>query len=91
MVGYHNFKLINKTTDNFFKVSVVNSRFEYLFIFRFSINIIYGWNERISGTHAFNPGTGNDVFFADKGFKFHTGMNLNDGQRIDLEDNNNIL
>jgi hypothetical protein len=50
-----------------------------------------GWNEPISGTHAFNPGTGNDVFFADDGFKFHTGMNLNDGQRIDLEDNNNIL
>lgn len=50
-----------------------------------------GWNEPIPGTHAFNPGTGNDVFFADEGFKFHTGMNLNDGQRIDLEDNNNIL
>lgn len=50
-----------------------------------------GWNEPIPGTHAFNPGTGNDVFFADKGFKFHTGMNLNDGQQIDLEDNNNIL
>jgi hypothetical protein len=50
-----------------------------------------GWNEPIPGTHAFNSGTGNDVFFADKGFKFHTGMNLNDGQRIDLEDNNNIL
>ena len=50
-----------------------------------------GWNEPIPGTHAFNPGTGNDVFFADNGFKFHTGMNLNDGQRIDLEDNNNIL
>jgi len=50
-----------------------------------------GWNEPITGTHAFNSGTGNDVFFADDGFKFHTGMNLNDGQRIDLEDNNNIL
>jgi hypothetical protein len=50
-----------------------------------------GWNEPIPGTHAFNPGTGNDVFFADEGFKFHTGMNLNDNQRIDLEDNNNIL
>ena len=48
------------------------------------------WNEPIPGTHAFNPDTGNDVFFADKDFKFHTGMNLNDGQRIDLEDNNNI-
>ncbi len=45
----------------------------------------------IPGTHAFNSGTGNDVFFADDGFKFHTGMNLNDGQRIDLEDNKNIL
>ena len=50
-----------------------------------------GWNEPISGMHAFNSGTGNDAFFADDGFKFHTGMNLNDGQRIDLEDNNNIL
>jgi hypothetical protein len=50
-----------------------------------------GWNEPISGTHAFNPGTGNDGFFTDDGFKFHTGMNLNDGQRIDLDDNNNIL
>jgi len=50
-----------------------------------------GWNESISGTHAFNPGTGNDAFFTDDGFKFHTGMNLNDGQRIDLDDNNNIL
>lgn len=50
-----------------------------------------GWNEPVPGTHAFNPGTGNDLFFADEGFKFHTGMNLNDGQRIDLEDNNNIL
>ena len=50
-----------------------------------------GWNKSIPGTHAFNPGTGNDVFFADKGFKFHTGMNLNDGQLRDLEDNNNIL
>lgn len=50
-----------------------------------------GWNEPIPGTHAFNSGTGNDVFFDDKGFKFRTGMNLNDGQRIDLEDNNNIL
>ena len=49
-----------------------------------------GWNEPMTGTHAFNPGTGNDVFFADDGFKFHTGMNLNDGQN-DLEDNNNIL
>ena len=27
-----------------------------------------GWNEPIPGTHAFNPGTGNDVFFDDKGF-----------------------
>lgn len=52
---------------------------------------IKGWNDVIPGTHTFNPGTGNDVFFADKDFKFHTGMNLNDGQRIDLEDNNNIL
>lgn len=52
---------------------------------------IKGWDEPISGTHAFNPGTGNDPFFTDDGFKFHTGMNLNDGQRIDLEDNNNIL
>ena len=50
-----------------------------------------GWNEPISGTHAFNPGTGNDAFFTDDGFKFHTGMNLNDGQRIDLDDNKNIL
>jgi len=50
-----------------------------------------GWNEPILGTHAFNSGTGNNVFFADDGFKFHTDMNLNDGQRIDLEDNNNIL
>jgi hypothetical protein len=50
-----------------------------------------GWNEPIPGTHVFNSGTGNDVFFADDGFKFHAGMNLNDGQRIDLEDNNNIL
>ena len=50
-----------------------------------------GWNEPIPGTHAFNSGTGNDLFFADDGFKFHTGMNLNDGQRIDLEDNNNSL
>nr|YP_010472329.1 hypothetical protein N4L43_pgp003 [Pleurosigma intermedium]UVG41940.1 hypothetical protein [Pleurosigma intermedium] len=52
---------------------------------------IKGWNETIPGTHAFNSGTGNDIFFADDGFKFHTGMNLNDGQRIDLEDNKNIL
>ena len=50
-----------------------------------------GWNEPIPGTHAFNSGTGNDVFFADDGFKFHTGINLNNSQRIDLEDNNNIL
>jgi hypothetical protein len=50
-----------------------------------------GWNEPIPGTHVFNSGTRNDVFFADDGFKFHTGMNLNDDQRIDLEDNNNIL
>ncbi len=50
-----------------------------------------GWDDPIPGTHAFNPGTGNDVFFNDKGFKFHTGMNLNDGQRIDLEKNDNIL
>ena len=50
-----------------------------------------GWNEPIPGTHAFNSGTGNDVFFADDGFKFHTGMNLNDNQLIDLEDNKNIL
>jgi len=50
-----------------------------------------GWDEPISGTHAFNPGTGNDIFFSDDGFKFHTSMNLNDGQRIDLDDNNNIL
>jgi hypothetical protein len=50
-----------------------------------------GWNEPISGTHLFNPGTGNDVFFNDDGFKFHTGMNLNEGQQIDLEDNNNIM
>ena len=41
-----------------------------------------GWNESIPGTYALNSGTGNDVFFADDGFKFHTGMNLNDGQRI---------
>ena len=53
--------------------------------------VLFGWNEPIPGTHAFNPGTENDVFFDDKGFKFHTGMNLNDGQQIDLEDNNNIL
>ena len=50
-----------------------------------------GWNDPIPGTHAFNPATGNDAFFADKNFRFHTGMNLNDGQLIDLEDNNNIL
>ena len=50
-----------------------------------------GWSEPIPGTHAFNSGTGNDVFFADEGFKFHTGMNLNPGQLKDLEDNNNIL
>ena len=50
-----------------------------------------GWNETIPGMHAFNSGTGNDVFFTDDGFNFYTGMNLNDGQRIDLEDNNNIL
>lgn len=50
-----------------------------------------GWNEPISETDAFNPGTGNDPFFTDYGFKFHTGMNLNDGQRIDLDDNKNIL
>ena len=50
-----------------------------------------GWNEPIPGTHAFNPGTGNNVFFANEGFKFNIGMNLNDRQRIDLKDNNNIL
>jgi hypothetical protein len=50
-----------------------------------------GWNEPISERHAFNPGTGNDVFFADDDFKFHTGMSLNDGKRTDLEDNNNIF
>lgn len=50
-----------------------------------------GWNDPIPGTHAFNSDTGNDVFFADDGFKFHTGMKLNKGQRIDLDDNNNIL
>jgi hypothetical protein len=50
-----------------------------------------GWDDPISGTHAFNPVTGNDVFFSNDGFRFHTGMNLNDGQRADLEDNNNIL
>ena len=50
-----------------------------------------GWGEPIPGTHAFNSVTGNDVFFADDGFKFHTGMNLNDGQQIDLGNNNNIL
>ncbi len=57
------------------------------------ILLFYWYYYRVypKGTHAFNPGTGNDVFFADEGFKFHTGMNLNDGQRIDLEDNNNIL
>ena len=49
------------------------------------------WNESIPGTHVFNSNTGNDVFFADDGFKFHTGMKFNYVQRIDLEDNNNIL
>mgnify|MGYP000538642613 CR=1 FL=1 len=50
-----------------------------------------GWNEAIPGTHAFNPRTKNDVFFAHEGFKYGTGMKLNDGQRVDLQDNNNIL
>jgi len=50
-----------------------------------------GWNESITGTHTFNKNTRNDVFFADDGFKFHTGMELNPGQRQDLKDNNNIL
>ena len=39
-----------------------------------------GWKEPIPGTHVFNPGTGNDLFFTYEGFKFYTGMNLNDGQ-----------
>jgi len=51
-----------------------------------------GWKEEvIQGTHAFNPDTGNDIFFADEGFKHHTGMTLNEDQRMDLQDNNNIL
>ena len=50
-----------------------------------------GWGEPIPGKHAFNSDTGNDVFFTDDGFKFHTGMNLNDGQLINLDDNKNIL
>lgn len=53
-----------------------------------------GWGERITGTHAFNLITGNDVFFADNDDQhstFHTGMNLNEGQIYDLEDNDNIL
>lgn len=58
---------------------------------RQGIEAAKGWNEPIPGTHPFNSGTGNDLFFADDGFKFHTGMNLNAGQRIDLEDNNNNL
>ena len=48
-----------------------------------------GWSEVILGTHAFNPNTGNDA--ADDGFKFHTGMHLNDGQKTDYDANNNIL
>ena len=48
-------------------------------------------NKPILGTHAFNPGIGNSVFFVDEDFKLNIGMNFNDGQRIDLEDNNNIM
>lgn len=51
-----------------------------------------GWNTGpIPGTHAFNPITGNDVFFGDAGFNFLTSMTLNDGQQIDLNDNGNVL
>ena len=50
-----------------------------------------GWDELIPGTHAFNSGTGNDVFFADDGFKFYTDINLNDGQKIDSDDKNNTF
>ena len=50
-----------------------------------------GWNKQIPGTHAFNPGTGNAIFFAYGGCKFHISRNLNNSQQIDLEDNNNIF
>jgi hypothetical protein len=50
------------------------------------------WDEPMSvGKHAFNPITGNDVFFNENGFKFQTGMNLGENQLIDLEYNDNIL
>jgi len=44
------------------------------------------WNvdDLLSETHGFKPKTGNDIFFNDRGFKFHTGMKLNKGQLEDL-------
>lgn len=41
--------------------------------------------------YEFNLDIRNDIFFADKGFKFYTNMNLNDVKWIDLEINNNIF
>lgn len=53
-----------------------------------------GWGERTSGTHAFHTINGNGIFFSendDQDSRFHISMNLNDGQRDDFEDNDNIL
>lgn len=53
-----------------------------------------GWGDPIPGIHAYNPVTGNDIFFSDQGSDdpmFHTAMCLNRGQIKDLEDNNNIM
>ena len=48
-------------------------------------------NKPILGTPTFNPGIRNSIFLTDEDFKLNIGMNFNDGQRIDLEDNNNIM
>ena len=70
--------LLDPTTD--IKVSILSGN-----------RATKGSNEPIPGTHAFNFSTGKDVFFDDNGFKVYTGINLNKGQGINLEDNNNIL
>lgn len=53
-----------------------------------------GWSDPIAGIHAYNPVTGNNIFFSDQGSDdpmFHTAMRLNGGQIKDLETNDNIM
>lgn len=53
-----------------------------------------GWGDPITGIHAYDAVTGNDLFFSDQGSDgptLHTALGLSDSRKKDLRDNDNIL